>query len=163
MRGKISLLIGNKFTVTLTGKQPAGGVSGMLTVDTSNVSLLLIICTIYFIVVCWVVQDRRRTTVYSDWQDALCPPQQTVYIVSLSFSSPALHSTHCTRHPHTCSFVDLVCKQHITSISAIACTTCTPGGPFDWTELLMTYTAGRRQLRCSEYCKTAWVSGWQWV
>jgi len=52
VRGMISLLIGNKFTVTLTGKQPAGGVSGMLTVDTRNVSLLLIICTIYFIVVC---------------------------------------------------------------------------------------------------------------
>ena len=71
------------------------------------------------------------------------------------WSSPALHSTHCSRHSRTCSFVDLVCKQHITSISAIACPTCTPGGPFELTELLMTYTAGRRQLRCSEYRETA--------
>jgi len=79
------------------------------------------------------------------------------------WSSPALHSIHCTRHPRTCSFVDLVCKPHITSISAIACPTCTRGGPSESTEPLMTYTAGRRQLRCSEYRETVWVLGWQWV
>jgi len=71
------------------------------------------------------------------------------------WSSSALHSTHYTRHPRTCSFVDLVCKQHITFISAIACPTCTPGGPSESTEPLMSYTAGRQQLRCSENRETA--------
>jgi len=71
------------------------------------------------------------------------------------WSSLALHSTHCTRHPRTCSFVDLLCKPHITSISAIACPSCTPGGPSESTEPLMSFTAGRRQLRCSEYRETA--------
>ena len=171
MRGKISLLIGNKFNITLTRKQPAGGVSGMLAVDTlsckpirtrfalemfhffspsaryilsSSVESSKIVVVLPFAATDKVLYANRNK-------------QYTSYHSVIRFqrwSSPALHSTRCSRHPRTCSFVDLLCKPRITSISAIACPTYTPDGPSESTKPLMTYTAGRRQLRCSEYRET---------
>jgi len=172
VRGKISLLIGNKFTVTLTGKQPAGGVSGMLTVDTlscepirKRLALEMFHCcssSAQHILSSSVDSSKIVVVLQSASTDKVLHAHRnkryTSYHLVIRFqrwSSAALHSTHCSRHPCTCSFVYLVCKQHITSISAIACPTCTPGGLSESTEPLMTYTAGRRQLPCSEYRETA--------